>query len=206
MLPLNLAKITLEIAWGEGEMYHSEWLEPRTLLKREGSPDGRAGLRLCLQRSHVRLGTPRLINVTGGAEEEKSTPSPLNPHLPLPLTLVALKNYKRHVRDVYQTEILSKVLKENRQIDPCYTEVNFWQNCHLWHFGRYVMYMLINLHLWGRRLENRILITIGCICQQTRNRLTQERVGWFASKNEREQRGSRKPRTCSVGSSNASHP
>lgn len=86
------------------------------MLKREGSPDGRAGLRLCLQRSHIRLGTPCLINVTGGAEEEKSTPSPLNPHLPLPLTLVALKNYKRHVRDVYQTEILSKVLKENRQI------------------------------------------------------------------------------------------
>lgn len=46
----------------------------------------------------------------------KKHPFPLNPHLPLPLTLVALKNYKRHVRDIYQTEILSKVLKENRQI------------------------------------------------------------------------------------------
>lgn len=46
-------------------------------------------------------------------------------------------------------------------------------------------------------LEN--IILIGYLCQQTRNRLTLERVGWFASKNERAEREFRKPRTSGIG-------
>lgn len=55
-------------------------------------------------------------------------------------------------------------------------------------------------------MEKRILVTIGYICQQTKIGLTQERISWFRSKCEREQKGFRKSKTYKVRAGTASHP
>lgn len=55
-------------------------------------------------------------------------------------------------------------------------------------------------------MEKRISVTIGYICQQTKTGLTQERIGWFRSKSEREQKGFRKSKTYKVGAGSASYP
>lgn len=80
--------------------------------------DEQRGLKPCLQRSYTRLGTLHDEDYWGKGTEGNSSSLPY-PHRVGPLTVGALNITGKGRKEIYQTETLRKMPKENREITHC---------------------------------------------------------------------------------------